>query len=74
MNYQRAVPEMAVREPAGSLASGTVKASAEIVPARDAHLSFVISGPIKEVTVKEGDTVEAGQILAILNFRNRISR
>jgi len=30
-------------------------------------LSFAIPGPIKEVTVQKGDTVETGQILVILN-------
>lgn len=43
-----------------------VRASAEIVPAQETRLSFIISGPIKEVTVEEGDIVEAGQILATL--------
>lgn len=44
-----------------------VQASAVVVPAQEAHLSFAISGPIKEVLVKEGETVEAGQTLAILS-------
>jgi len=61
-----AIPTLAL-EPAGSLASGTVKASAEIVPAQDAQLSFVISGPIAEVLVQEGQAVEAGQTLATLD-------
>lgn len=60
-----AIPTLAL-EPAGSLASGTVKASAEIVPAQDADLSFVISGPITDVLVQEGEVVEAGQVLATL--------
>ena len=44
-----------------------VQASAEIVPAQETRLSFVIPGPIKEVTVEEGATVETGQILATLS-------
>ena len=54
-------------DPTGPFEIRSVQASARVVPEQEAYLSFVISGPIKEVTVKEGDTVEAGQILAILN-------
>jgi RND family efflux transporter MFP subunit len=58
--------------PTITLDSGTsqvrnVQASAEVVPAQETRLSFVVSGPVKEVTVKEGTTVEAGQILATLS-------
>ena len=45
----------------------SVQASAKVVPAQESLLSFMISGSIKEVNVKEGDTVQAGQILATLN-------
>ena len=44
-----------------------VQASAKIVPAQETRLSFVIPGPIKKVTVEEGTSVEAGQILATLS-------
>ena len=44
-----------------------VQASAEVVPAQETRLSFVIGGPIKEVNVEEGSVVEAGQILAALS-------
>jgi RND family efflux transporter MFP subunit len=44
-----------------------VQASAEVVPAKETRLSFVVPGPIKDVTVVEGSTVEAGQILATLS-------
>jgi len=44
-----------------------VQASAKVVPARETRLSFAIPGPIKEITVAEGDMVEAGQTLAILS-------
>lgn len=47
--------------------SGLVKASGVAVPVREAHLSFVISGMVKEVTVKAGDQVRAGQELARLD-------
>jgi RND family efflux transporter MFP subunit len=52
---------------AGPLENNVVQASAEIVPAQETHLSFVISGPIKEVNVEKGSRVEAGQILATLS-------
>jgi len=47
--------------------ASTVGASAEVVPAREARLSFLISGPLDEVAVQEGETVEAGQVLATLS-------
>jgi multidrug efflux system membrane fusion protein len=48
-------------------AQGTVTASAVIVPAHVAHLGFLISGLTKEVPVKEGDLVKAGQTLFVLD-------
>jgi RND family efflux transporter MFP subunit len=54
----------------GSLKAKNVQASAEVVPAQETRLSFVIPGPIKEINVEEGSAVEAGQILATLNSPN----
>jgi len=48
-------------------ASGLVKASGVVVPVSEAHLSFVIPGMVTEITVKEGDQVTAGQVLAKLD-------
>ncbi len=45
----------------------SVEASAEVVPAQETRLGFVIAGPIETVNVAEGDRVEAGQILATVN-------
>ena len=45
----------------------SVQASAEVVPVQEVGLSFLISGPVEEVTVSEGDVVEAGQTLATLS-------
>ena len=58
--------------PTIALDSGTpevrnVSASAKAVPGLETRLSFPISGPIKEISVKEGDLVEAGQALATLS-------
>lgn len=47
-------------------AVGDVVASALVVPAQSAEVAFVIPGPVKEILVKEGDTVAAGQTLAAL--------
>jgi RND family efflux transporter MFP subunit len=45
----------------------TVVASAVVVPAQITRLSFLTSALVKEVTVKEGDDVTAGQMLVTLN-------
>ncbi|MBL8080771.1 MAG: HlyD family efflux transporter periplasmic adaptor subunit [Anaerolineales bacterium] len=50
----------------GLVLTGGVVASAEAEPAQDSQLSFILSGPIKEVLVKEGDVVTAGQSLVTL--------
>lgn len=47
--------------------SSLVKASAVVVPAQQARLSFIMSGMVTEVTVQEGDRVQAGQALARLD-------
>ena len=44
-----------------------VKASGVAIPTREAQLSFIIPGMVEEVTVKEGDQVQAGQELARLD-------
>lgn len=48
-------------------ALGTVTASVVVVPVKKSNLSFVISAPVKEVDVKEGDIVTSGQKLFALN-------
>lgn len=49
------------------LAQKTVTASAVIVPAQTSEMGFLISGIVKDVTVKEGDLVKAGQPLIVLS-------
>jgi len=51
-------------------ASKTVTASAVIVPAQVSQLGFLISGIAREVPVKEGDPVKAGQTLIVLDTPN----
>jgi RND family efflux transporter MFP subunit len=48
-------------------AQKTVTASAVIVPAQVSELGFVISGIARDIPVKEGDTVKAGQTLMVLD-------
>ena len=48
-------------------AQATVTASAVVVPEHVAQLGFLISGIAKEVRVKEGDLVQAGQTLLVLD-------
>ncbi len=47
--------------------AGTVVASAEVVPAEKAEMSFAVSALVKEVLVGKGDTVKAGQPLMVLS-------
>jgi RND family efflux transporter MFP subunit len=46
---------------------GNVIASAVVVPVQQAQMSFVLSAPVKEILVKEGDVVKAGQALILLS-------
>lgn len=48
-------------------AQQTVTASGVVVPARVAQLGFLISAIAREIPVKEGDMVEAGQTLVALD-------
>ncbi len=50
--------------------SGIVTASANVVPAQVSELGFILSAPVKEVDVKEGDKVKAGQSLIVLDTPN----
>jgi multidrug resistance efflux pump len=43
-----------------------VSASGKVLPARWANLSFLAGGPVAEVKVQAGDTVETGQLLVRL--------
>jgi multidrug efflux pump subunit AcrA (membrane-fusion protein) len=57
-----ATPEP-VSTPTGLILAGGVVASAAAVPEQDTQMSFLLSAPVKEVLVKEGDVVAAGQTL-----------
>ena len=47
--------------------NNSVTASAIAVPAQISHMSFLISGPVKEMLASEGEKVNAGQSLIVLN-------
>lgn len=53
--------------PALAAQDGTVVASAVVVPAQISRLSFLTSAPVKEVSIKEGDDITAGQTLIVLS-------
>ena len=48
-------------------AAGVVSASAEVEPVQTSNMAFVIAAPVKEVDVKAGDQVKAGQTLVVLD-------
>ena len=62
-------PVLAAPNPSVS-AQKVVTASAVIVPEQVSELGFLISGIAKEVPVKEGDSVKAGQTLIVLDTPN----
>lgn len=66
VNTPTPLPTIALETTSSSEVS-KVQASAEVIPAQETHLSFMISGPIREMAVEKGDAVEAGQLLATLH-------
>jgi len=59
-------PVLAAPNPDGS-AQTTVTASAVVVPAQVSEMSLLISGIARDIPVKEGDAVKAGQTLIVLD-------
>lgn len=62
-----AIPTLAMPTAASAASpatSGSITASAEVVPQLFADLSFVVPGLVSEVNVAEGDEVQAGDLLA----------
>ncbi len=59
-------PTPAVVAPPTATFSNGVVVSARIVPAQVGKLSFLLSGRVKEVLVRPGERVQAGQVLARL--------
>jgi RND family efflux transporter MFP subunit len=52
----------------------TVLATGQVVSSTDLQLSFEASGVVKEVSVKEGDTVHAGELLAELDTSDLVAQ
>ena len=52
-------------------ASRNVTAEATVVPAKSAALAFSAGGLVAEVLIREGDRVQAGQVIARLDQRQR---
>lgn len=66
-------PATTTPAPAGTpvealIASNVVVASAEVIPAQVSEMSFPLSGPVKEILVRAGERVSAGQNLAMLDI------
>jgi HlyD family secretion protein len=51
-------------------ASDRVVAEAEVVPVRDVELQFELSGTVDQVLAQEGDLVQRGDTLAVLDTRD----
>ncbi len=47
--------------------AGSISASVVVVPAQQSSMAFLLAAPVKQVYVKSGDVVSAGQPLVILN-------
>ncbi len=54
--------------PARAANGGRVVASAVVLPAQVSKMGFLTAAPIREINVKEGDLVAAGQVLAALEM------
>ncbi len=61
------VPAAASTENIPAPSADVVIASAKVEPAQISELGFTISAMVKEISVEEGDLVQAGQPLIILN-------
>src|SRR3989304_3319346 len=55
-----------------AVADAQVVAEGRLVPRESVELSFVASGQVAEVLVKEGDVVKAGDVLARLSNREQL--
>ena len=60
------IPTAPSGQPSHRSTDTTVIASGEVVPARQAELSFTLSGRVHTLTVAEGDLVQSGDLLATL--------
>ena len=61
-----AAPSAAVSTQSAAPA-GTISASVEVEPAQTTDMAFLIAAPVKQINVKEGEQVKAGQPLIVLD-------
>lgn len=61
-----AAPSAAVSTESAAPA-GTISASVEVEPAQTTDMAFLIAAPVKQINVKEGEQVKAGQPLMVLD-------
>ena len=66
ISTEQATPTQTATVRRGSIAA-TVSATGNVVPNKQSKLTFATSGTLKEVDVKLGDKVKAGQVLAKLD-------
>ena len=69
-NTATPIPVISLNASSDTSSLSQLKASAVVVPAQETRMSFVISGMVEEITVKEGDLVQTGQTLATLDTTN----
>lgn len=77
LQFVQGVPQAGAQEQAGEIQDETtvdlgiltvtVSGTGTVQPIRQSSLSFELSQPVKEVLVQEGQSVEAGDVLAILD-------
>jgi HlyD family secretion protein len=60
-------PPAPAAQPTPAQADGAIVAEATVVPAHYAALSFLVGGTLEQVSVREGDSVGAGDVIARLN-------
>jgi hypothetical protein len=67
-----ATPDVAATEVPIAIADTSIVAEGRVGPRDSVELSFLASGQIDELLVKEGDTVQIGDVLARLGDREQI--
>lgn len=69
---KKMVPNIGTPTPVSTPAAlrAIIKARGQVLPARQEQVSFHISGIVGQVLVAEGDVVEKGQLLAVLDTTN----
>ncbi len=53
--------------PAANAETGVVTASGSVEPVQTSNMAFLLAAPVKEIDVKAGDQVKAGQTLIVLD-------